>query len=1381
MAFDRVKIFVCLLCATILVGVSAYAKGIDSSNISARIGIFNSQKKAQVFFENIPVDLKQHIRRDQLWVNTYQTSSGLIERHLEISDLTSAQSKRLCSYVAKQEVQCFILAKSQLPVSSFSTEKVRSGVKKEKNYMGPESNLPRMLQPLGLRLEPSTGEELQGLDVAYNQIYSMEGYVDQDDISSYGAQFSLQPGTLDTPEAKAAKAAYDVARNNFLTALQNIGTGVNEGVGAEAARENLMALGREAFEAAGSAYLSGFLERNTRKAEILSSNSNSGEVFIDHVTENLEESAFSTVEGLVSGVLSSAADGGLDDGLIRKQADSFMLSGVRGVIDAGLATARVSDLYALRHMEIEYNLNNFEDSYLSVLTTQPIYQSPDLRHNVFLQGGGIINEKSVDINDDVSRHTLNIGGAYRYLTVDEQYLLGANMFFDHQWPYNHSRISIGVDAKAKDLSLAANYYRPLSDYRDSRTAANGDKYEERALEGYDVEVGYTTPFLPALSIFGKGYQYFRETDDDIRGMELSAEYKVRDNFLLKGAIVEENGGRDGVELALQYSVPLYDPEEPNLVLADIEPSAGKEFASMRSKIFEKVRRENRIRVEERLKVDPNAANITAQFNGMSIGLPFDVGGVFTGAGIDLPYDTAITIPNGDFGIITFSNGAIANLSASGGGDVIVEFNNTTLTVTATNGGFVQFISASGGITNINVPGGMVNLLGTDIDITDNGVTTTIQVRAGMIEVVPDVGVAVINGNQADVVSLTIASGATSLLVDPALETRQEAAYTNLDLINPDPPATETSAPFINVAPALITGPQFVGNNADLQLTFTQPVTVAGAPFINGLIDATPRTFAYNAGASTPSQPVFRHVYLAGDVGSAAITIQDLDLNGGTIIGTSNTLNAVTAYTDTVVAITDLTAPSLTGSTPVDNEPAFNGGSNIVLNFDENVQTGLGNITLTDTTDGSSTTVIPIGDAQVTIAGMNVTINPTGVLDLSTDYDLTIPSGVIEDTSGNDFAGIASGELNFTTSNDVTPPMLTGTTPNDNDVEVPRNANIVLTFDDNAIVGSGNITIHRTADDVILETIAVGSANVTGGGTLTITIDPTTDLPAATEVYVLIPGTAFEDAVGNSFAGITGTTDLSFRTFSPLDLTNLTLWLDGDDLDGDGSPEGVAEGGITAGDITTWTDKSGANNHGTTGAGTRPAFANPGANFVGTTNSASSGEFITLSNGGASGQTVITVLEGVTQNVSGSVNAFLDSAGTDYSFLRVAAVDYKISLDGAIGRQGNVAFDGGAVIGPGGNIAPPGPFPTDALLFVEYATVPTDHEIIGGLSTGGGAVPVSPSFRSNFIMREMIMYSDTKTRDLAGVDEREKIEGYLAHKYGITARLPGGHPFKTVAP
>lgn len=1133
-------------------GASAHAKS-DVQKSNVHIGVFNSKQDAQKFYETLPRAIKNSINVDQLWLDVYKSNKGFLEHHINISNLNVGAAEALCQSASERSVQCITSGVEPLFPSApdAASDAAPKGVRAVVPVV-PARGLTDMLGAMGMQLRPVSDHAVETLELALSPT-RVPPFTHQENLQTYGDGFTLQAHDLDTAGAQAAKAAYDTARDELLAALQNIDASADEG---QAARDGLMALGREAFEAAGGAYLSGFLEREIGSVAALSGDAGTGEAFVHHVKKNLSTSAQATVEGLVDDVLSRVSSGeGVDAAALSKTADALILSGARGVIDAGLIAARRSDLYALRHLELEYNLNDFENAYVSVLATQPVYQSIDLRHNVFVQGGGIINEQSVDIDDDVARHTLNIGAAYRYLTVDEKYLLGGNVFFDHQWPYNHSRLGLGVDAKAENLNLAANYYHPLSGFKDSRRDASGVQYEERVLKGYDLELGYQLPFVSDLSVFAKGYQYFRETDDDLRGLALSAEYKILDHFTLKGAVVEENGGRDGVEFALQYSVPLYDVKKPNLVLADLQPAAGTQ--SQRSKIFEKVRRENRIRVEERVKsASASVAVITAQFNALSTGLPFVVGGAATSSGVDLPFDTAITVPNGDFGIITFSNGAVANLSASGGGSVVVEFNASTLTVTATNGGFVQFISGSGGISTVNVPGGTVNLLGTDIDVTDDGTTTTVQVRAGQIQVVPDVGVDVEAGNQADVVSLTIASGATSLLVDPALETRQEAAFASLDLINPDPSGSATAAPFINVLPVLVTGPQFVGNNADLRLTFTQPVSVAGAPLVNGVVGINARSFAYNAAASTPTQLVFRYVYVAGDVGAASITINDLDLNGGTISGTANGLDALTAFTDTIVAVTDQTAPSLMSLTPVDGEPLFSSGANIVLNFDGNVQAGIGNITITDTTDGSSTLLIPIGDAQVSIVGSSVTIDPVGILDLSTDYDLTIPAGVIEDAFGNGFAGIGTGDLNFTTSNDVTPPMLTGAAPLDNATQVARNATITLTFDEDvALLGTLNVVDTDNGSGTVAYTSASSEVSVVNN---VISITPAANLEYAENYEVTWSAGAVQDLLGNN-AAASNAGDLNFQTVN-LEATLAITGTTGAAADGDINEDNVQGAG-----------------------------------------------------------------------------------------------------------------------------------------------------------------------------------------------------------------------------
>ena len=91
------------------------------------------------------------------------------------------------------------------------------------------------------------------------------------------------------------------------------------------------------------------------------------------------------------------------------------------------------------------------------------------------------------------------------------------------------------------------------------------------------------------------------------------------------------------------------------------------------------------------------------------------------------------------------------------------------------------------------------------------------------------------------------------------------------------------------------------------------------------------------------------------------------------------------------------------------------------------------------------------------------------------------------------------------------------------------ANITLTFSEAVDVESGNITIKKTSDDSTFETIDVTGNKVTGTGTNEITINPLNTFASSTEYYVLIDATAFDDSTGNSYAGISSITALSFTS------------------------------------------------------------------------------------------------------------------------------------------------------------------------------------------------------------------------------------------------------------
>lgn len=117
--------------------------------------------------------------------------------------------------------------------------------------------------------------------------------------------------------------------------------------------------------------------------------------------------------------------------------------------------------------------------------------------------------------------------------------------------------------------------------------------------------------------------------------------------------------------------------------------------------------------------------------------------------------------------------------------------------------------------------------------------------------------------------------------------------------------------------------------------------------------------------------------------------------------------------------------------------------------------------------------------------------------------------------------------------DDSSPLISALSPGDNATGIAIDASLVITFDEAVDVETGNINIYKTSDNSLVETIDVTSGQVTGTGTPVIIINPINSLISETEYYVLIDATAFDDLVGNSFAGIADTTAWSFTT---VDLT-----------------------------------------------------------------------------------------------------------------------------------------------------------------------------------------------------------------------------------------------------
>ncbi|MDC1384032.1 Ig-like domain-containing protein, partial [Candidatus Puniceispirillum sp.] len=281
------------------------------------------------------------------------------------------------------------------------------------------------------------------------------------------------------------------------------------------------------------------------------------------------------------------------------------------------------------------------------------------------------------------------------------------------------------------------------------------------------------------------------------------------------------------------------------------------------------------------------------------------------------------------------------------------------------------------------------------------------------------------------------------------------------------------------------------------------------------LDVTSAAVTFS-GATVTVNPAADLVSLTGYYVKVEATAID-DLTGNSYAG----INDTTSLSFTAA---DVVAPTLSSSSPADNATGVAVTANIVLTFDENVQAGTGNITLFKS-DNSTVQAIDVTSGAVTVSGTGVTINPTANLDSSQDYYLQIAATAIDDTSGNSYAGISDTTTLSFTAADVVSPILASTSPTDNATGVGVGSNIVLTFNENVAVGSGNVTLFKT-DGTSVEAMAVGGARITVSGA-TVTVDPTNNLDSSQGYYLHVASTAIDDAASNSYAGVNDNTTFNF--------------------------------------------------------------------------------------------------------------------------------------------------------------------------------------------------------------------------------------------------------------
>ena len=88
---------------------------------------------------------------------------------------------------------------------------------------------------------------------------------------------------------------------------------------------------------------------------------------------------------------------------------------------------------------------------------------------------------------------------YRNLSQDNKWLSGLNFFYDHEFPNNHERASLGLEVKSTPIEINSNIYQRMSGDKTIGTTT------ERAMNGMDVELGFQVPYMPNSKLFFQGY------------------------------------------------------------------------------------------------------------------------------------------------------------------------------------------------------------------------------------------------------------------------------------------------------------------------------------------------------------------------------------------------------------------------------------------------------------------------------------------------------------------------------------------------------------------------------------------------------------------------------------------------------------------------------------------------------------------------------------------------------------------------------------------------------------------------------------------------------------------------------------------------------------
>jgi hypothetical protein len=238
---------------------------------------------------------------------------------------------------------------------------------------------------------------------------------------------------------------------------------------------------------------------------------------------------------------------------VGKQVGAALSGNVRGVLQSGVSTltdksASVAEnalrsFFPTAQVELEWSDEGGLEGEALILS--PLLESADNSKLIFTQASVVAAER---------RTTVNIGLGARQLAMGDKLLMGVNAFYDHEFPLDHQRVSVGAEFRTTMGEINTNYYWGTSGWKKARKT----NFSERAMDGFDIEYGMPLPYMPRIKFYGGYFRWRAQNQDGEKkadnGWSMSLESEIFNGVNLELGHRYYNDSSDEVFASIQVDV-----------------------------------------------------------------------------------------------------------------------------------------------------------------------------------------------------------------------------------------------------------------------------------------------------------------------------------------------------------------------------------------------------------------------------------------------------------------------------------------------------------------------------------------------------------------------------------------------------------------------------------------------------------------------------------------------------------------------------------------------------------------------------------------------------------------------------------------------------------